>query len=85
MADYPPAPSFDATLAGMYQRKGVDTLPAHLEAVLGITVTKFQQLDFGVFRVDRRTGPPVVARLFSERRAPAAARGDLAVLEQRDR
>jgi Phosphotransferase enzyme family len=82
MADYPRAPSFDATLAGMYQRRGVDTLPAHLEAVLGITVTKIQQLDVGVFRVDRRPGTPVVARLFSERRAHGAALGDLAVLEQ---
>lgn len=80
--DYPRAPSFDATVVRMYRRQGVDTLPAHLEEVLGIAVSKMQQLDVGVFRVDRLTGTPVVARLFSARRAHAAVLGDLAVLEQ---
>jgi Ser/Thr protein kinase RdoA (MazF antagonist) len=78
----PPAPSFDATLARMYRRRGVDTLPAHLEEVLGIRVTKMRELDVGVFRVDRRPGAPVVARLFAARRGHAAVGGDLAVLEQ---
>jgi Ser/Thr protein kinase RdoA (MazF antagonist) len=82
MTDRPPAPSFDATLVRMYRRRGVDALPAHLEDVLGISVTKVQQLDVGVFRVDRRAGTPVVARLFSARRAHGAVAGDLAVLEQ---
>jgi Ser/Thr protein kinase RdoA (MazF antagonist) len=77
-----PAPSFDATIVRMFRRMGVDTLPAHLEEVLGIAVSKVQQLDVGVFRVDRLKGTPVVARLFSGRRPPAAALGDLAVLEQ---
>jgi hypothetical protein len=79
--DHPPAPSFDATLAGMYRRKGVGTLPAHLEEAFGIAVSKVQQLDVGVFRVDRLNGTPVVARLFSERRGNDAVLGDLAVLE----
>jgi len=66
----------------MYRRRGVDTLPAHLEEVFGVAVSKVQQLDVGVFRVDRLQGTPMVARLFSARRAHAAVLGDLAVLEQ---
>jgi Ser/Thr protein kinase RdoA (MazF antagonist) len=66
----------------MYRRTGVDTLPAHLDEAFGIAAAKVQQLDVGVFRVDRVTGTPVVARLFSARRAHAAVLGDLAVLEQ---
>jgi Ser/Thr protein kinase RdoA (MazF antagonist) len=66
----------------MYRRRGVDALPAHLEEFLGIAVAKVQQLDVGVFRVDRRAGTPVVARLFSAGRAHGAVAGDLAVLEQ---
>lgn len=65
----------------MYQREGVDTLPAHLEKTYGITVTKVSQLDVGVFRVDRSDkGAPLVARLFSAARPYAAAEADLAVL-----
>jgi Ser/Thr protein kinase RdoA (MazF antagonist) len=66
----------------MFRRQGVDTLPAHLEEVFGIAVSKVQQLDIGVFRVDRLQGTPMVARLFSARRAHAAVLGDLAVLGQ---
>jgi Ser/Thr protein kinase RdoA (MazF antagonist) len=66
----------------MFRRQGVDTLPAHLEEVLGIDISKVQQLDIGVFRVDRVRGTPIVARLFSARRAHAAVIGDLAALAQ---
>jgi Ser/Thr protein kinase RdoA (MazF antagonist) len=66
----------------MFRRRGVDALPAHLEAVCEITVSKVRQLDVGVFRVDRQQGPPIVARLFSARRSDDAVHGDLAVLEQ---
>jgi Ser/Thr protein kinase RdoA (MazF antagonist) len=66
----------------MFRRQGVDTLSAHLEEVFGVAVSRVQQLDVGVFRVDRLKGTPVVARLFSARRAHAAVLGDLAVLEQ---
>jgi len=66
----------------MFRRQGVDTLPAHLEEVFGVAVSRVQQLDVGVFRVDRLKGTPMVARLFSARRAHAAVLGDLAVLEQ---
>jgi Ser/Thr protein kinase RdoA (MazF antagonist) len=64
----------------MFRRQGADTLPGHLEEVFGIAVSKVQQLDVGVFRVDRLTGTPMVARLFSARRAHDAVIGDLAVL-----
>jgi Ser/Thr protein kinase RdoA (MazF antagonist) len=77
-----PAPSFDATLVRMFRRRGVETLPAHLEVACEISVSKVRQLDVGVFRVDRLHGGPVVARLFSARRADDAVHGDLAVLEQ---
>jgi Ser/Thr protein kinase RdoA (MazF antagonist) len=80
--DQPAAPSFDATLARMFRRQGVDLLPAHLEEVLGFKVSKVQQLDIGVFRVDRPKDTPLVARLFSRRRDHQAAVGDLAVLAQ---
>jgi Ser/Thr protein kinase RdoA (MazF antagonist) len=77
----PPSPVFDAVLERMYQRHGVDTLPAHLDATYGIAVTKMSQLDVGVFRVDRRDrGTPLVVRMFSAARPHAAAEGDLAVL-----
>jgi Ser/Thr protein kinase RdoA (MazF antagonist) len=66
----------------MYRRKGVETLPSHLEAILDIAVSKVSPLDVGVFRVDRGNGTPIVARLFSARRAHQAAHGDLAVLDQ---
>jgi Ser/Thr protein kinase RdoA (MazF antagonist) len=64
----------------MYEREGVDTLPAHLEKSYDITVTKVSQLDVGVFRVDRGAGVPLVARMFSAARSYTAAEGDLTVL-----
>jgi Ser/Thr protein kinase RdoA (MazF antagonist) len=73
--------AFDSLLERMYQRSGVDTLPAHLEKRYGITVTKVSRLDVGVFRVDRvDKGKSLVARLFSAARPYAAAEADLAVL-----
>jgi len=72
---------FDSLLERMYQRSGVDTLPAHLEEAYGITVRKVTPLDVGVFRVDRTDkGTPLVARMFSAARPYAAAEADLAVL-----
>jgi Ser/Thr protein kinase RdoA (MazF antagonist) len=76
----PPAADFDAVLQRMYEREGVDTLPAHLEKSYDITVKKISQLDVGVFRVDRSAGVPLVARMFSAARPYAAAEADLAVL-----
>lgn len=64
----------------MYEREGVDTLAAHLQATCGIAVTRMSQLDVGVFRVDRHEATPLVARLFPSARSHAAAEADLAVL-----
>ncbi len=73
---------FESVLHRMYERDGVDTLPAHLEKTYGITVAKVSRLDVGVFRVNRtEKGSPLVARLFSEARSHAAAEADLAALE----
>jgi Ser/Thr protein kinase RdoA (MazF antagonist) len=73
--------AFDSLLERMYERSGVDELPAHLEETYGITVTKVSQLDVGVFRVDQSTkGTALVVRLFSRARSYAAAEADLAVL-----
>jgi Ser/Thr protein kinase RdoA (MazF antagonist) len=81
-APVPKASVFDDVLARMYQRSGVDTLPAHLEQTYGITASKVHQLDVGVFRVDRSDhGTPLVARLFSAARPYAAAEADLAALQ----
>ena len=77
----PPAADFDAVLQRMYQRVGVDTLPAHLEKTYDITVKKMTQLDVGVSRVDRtQPGTPLVARMFSAARPYTAAEADVAVL-----
>jgi Ser/Thr protein kinase RdoA (MazF antagonist) len=76
-----PGTAFGAVLERVYHRVGIDTLPAHLETSYGITVTKVQRLDVGVFRVDHgATGAPLVARLFPAARPRAAAEADLAVL-----
>jgi Ser/Thr protein kinase RdoA (MazF antagonist) len=71
----------DVVLERMYQRAGVDTLPAHLEQTYGFTVAKVTRLDVGVFRVDRADKQaPLVVRLFSAQRPAGAAEADLAVL-----
>lgn len=81
VVDQAPAPKFDSVLKRMFQREGVDTLPAHLEQAFGISITKVSQLDVGVFRIDRSDeGASLVARLFSADRPYAAAEADLAVL-----
>src|ERR1700728_3626930 len=73
--------AFDSVLERMYQRSGVDTLPAHLEKAFGVKVANVSQLDVGVFRVDLGDqGKPLVARLFSAARPHGAAEADLAVL-----
>jgi Ser/Thr protein kinase RdoA (MazF antagonist) len=65
----------------MYEREGVDALPACLAENYAITVAKLTELDVGVFRVDRSPKQaPLVARLFSQLRPYALAEGDLAAL-----
>jgi Ser/Thr protein kinase RdoA (MazF antagonist) len=74
--------AFEAVLTRIYERVGVDTLPAHLEHVHGIKPAKVTRLDVGVFRIDQTANAPsLVARLFSAQRPYAAAEADLAVLQ----
>jgi Ser/Thr protein kinase RdoA (MazF antagonist) len=76
-----PAPTFDSVLARMYQREGIDGLPAHIEQTYGVTISKVSKLDVGVLRIDRNDKEPtLVARLFSSARTYGAAEADLAVL-----
>lgn len=78
---------FDTTLNRMYNRAGLDGLPAHLTDTYGIDVAAVESLDVGVVRVDRRDGPAWVARVFSVHRLAQATAGDAAVLrhlEQHD-
>jgi Ser/Thr protein kinase RdoA (MazF antagonist) len=77
--------AFDETLHAMYTRVGLDDLPRHLAEVHGIEVAGVTRLDVGVLRVDRRDGPPWVARVFSSRRPMAAVEGDAAALRHVER
>lgn len=59
----------------------------HLEDRYGIEATRVAELDAGVFRVDRRDGPPWVARVFPAERALADVEAEaqlLRALEQAD-
>lgn len=69
-------------MARMYRRKGVDAMPTHIEKVFGVGVSKMQQLDVGVFRVDPVKETPLGVRLFSSQRPHCAVLDDLAVLQQ---
>lgn len=59
---------------------GTERLASHLEARYGIQVAEMSELDVGVFRVDRRDGPPWVARHFPPARPVDAAAGDGEIL-----
>jgi Ser/Thr protein kinase RdoA (MazF antagonist) len=61
-------------------RRGVPTLPAHLSQAHGIEVTELDQLDLGVYRVDRADGAPWVARLFPALRPRDHVQGDAEIL-----
>ncbi len=62
------------------ERAAVEGLPRHLEQAYGIVVATLTPLDAGVYRVDRRDGPPWVARLFPAARPFARAEGDADIL-----
>lgn len=69
----------------LYHRAGADALPAHLASTYGIAVRKLQEIDVGVWRVDRDDGPDWLARVFPAARPPAIADADaelLGALEQ---
>lgn len=67
--------------ARAYERVGVDGLGPHLTERHGTKVTGTTTLDGGVYRVDRGTDRPWVARLFPRTRPMEAVRGDADVLE----
>jgi Ser/Thr protein kinase RdoA (MazF antagonist) len=58
----------------------VPRLAAHLDDTYGIEVTGMDQLDLGVYRVDRAGGPSWVARLFPALRPRAEVDGDAEIL-----
>jgi Ser/Thr protein kinase RdoA (MazF antagonist) len=68
-------------IGAMCSRSGVERLQSHLEATYGIAVTRISELDLGVFRVDQRSGPSWVARLFPAVRAVERAAGDAEILD----
>ena len=83
-----PAPIWATALAGsgefaaeMYSRSHAEDLGAHLEEVYGIEVSKIEELDLGVHRVDRRGGPSWIARVFSRARAADYVAGDAKILD----
>jgi hypothetical protein len=77
--------AFDRTLRQMYTRVGLEGLCPHLEATYGIAVADVSAIGVGpgdpaALRVDRKDGPPWVARVFPAGRPAEAAAGDAAVL-----
>jgi Ser/Thr protein kinase RdoA (MazF antagonist) len=61
-------------------RRGVPRLAAHLSDTYGIAATEIDQLDLGVYRVDRADGPSWVARLFPAVRPRSLVEGDAEIL-----
>jgi Ser/Thr protein kinase RdoA (MazF antagonist) len=61
-------------------RPAKDLIAEHLEACHGIRVRGLTQFDLGVYRVDRRDGPPWVARVFPASRPEEAADADAEIL-----
>ncbi len=66
--------------ARIFQRSGLEGLPAHPEGRYGIRVAEVTRLDTGVLRVDRRDGPSWVARVFPAARPIEDVDGDAEVL-----
>jgi methyltransferase (TIGR00027 family) len=76
-----------AFLERMFHRSGIDGLADHIDHAYGVAVTGIEQLDIGVFRVERHRGPDWIARVFPAARPLEAVRGDadiLRYLEQAD-
>ena len=55
-------PRIGTVIRDVYRRPGTDAVPGHLESRYGIEVDSVTTLGPGVLRVDRRDGPPWVAR-----------------------
>jgi Ser/Thr protein kinase RdoA (MazF antagonist) len=64
----------------LYQRSGLERLPAHLESAYGVRVAAIEPLDGGVMRVDLAHGRRWVARVFPAGRPRRAVEGDAEVL-----
>jgi len=62
------------------QRQGMESLAGHLDRQYGTSGGALVPLDAGVYRVDRRDGPPWVARLFPAVRPLERAVGDAHIL-----
>jgi Ser/Thr protein kinase RdoA (MazF antagonist) len=63
-----------------YERHGVEGLEAHLEARYDIRVKRVTDLDNGVLRIDRDSGPSWVARVSPDVRQLSQVEQDAAVL-----
>lgn len=66
-----------------FRQTGIGALPAHLAATYGIDVDGIASLEphgDGVIRVDRRDGPPWIARVFASSRPREYAEGDVGLL-----
>jgi methyltransferase (TIGR00027 family) len=77
----PTAGRIGAFVEHMLYRRGGDTLADHLAATYGVAVTRAQELDVGVYGVQRADGSKWVARMFPSGRPVAAARGDAELLD----
>jgi Ser/Thr protein kinase RdoA (MazF antagonist) len=73
-------PRIGTVIRDVYRRPGADAVPAHLERRYGIEVAGTTRLDTGVFRVERRDGPPWVARVFITARPLSRVEDDAEVL-----
>jgi Ser/Thr protein kinase RdoA (MazF antagonist) len=73
-------PRIGTVIRDVYRRPGAEAVPDHLERCYGIEVAETTRLDAGVIRVDRRDGPPWVARLFIAARPVSRVEADAAVL-----
>jgi len=73
-------PRIGSVIRDVYRRPGAEAVPAHLESRYGIEVARTTRLDAGVFRVDRRDGPPWVARVFITARPRSRVEDDAEVL-----
>ncbi len=70
--------------ARMFHQPAGERLMAHLRDRYGVdavAATKLSQHHDHVFRIDRRDGPPWIARAYSPARPPAGALGDAAILQ----
>jgi Ser/Thr protein kinase RdoA (MazF antagonist) len=75
-------PTRDSPALRTAARWGVPTLAAHLSTTYGTDITELDQLDLGVYRVDRADGESWVARVFPALRPRAHVDGDAEILRR---